>query len=90
MARKSRNDVLIQSEMAEIAVILGALPANPIPWAAVLKIVAPVVARLAVRVAMKKIARGISDEKLQATTKTVADYISDIIKARLDGGGVNP
>jgi len=76
--RKSNNQVKIEREEATLKVILQELPENPIPWLAVVRIIAPIVARLAVRYALKRAKRGLSEEKVSAIAGSVSELISTI------------
>lgn len=87
MAKGQDNNAKIRREEAELAVLLTMLPDNPIPWASVLGIVAPIVARLAVRYALKKLARGLGEDKVNAIATTIADKIAAIIAKRTASGG---
>jgi len=61
------------------------LPGNPIPWTSIITLVGPLLARLGARYALKRVARGLAEEKVNAIGKSVGDYIADIIKARVEG-----
>lgn len=87
MAKRSSNDAKIAREMAELATMLSLMPPNPINWAVVIRLVGPILARLAVRLALKKLKRGMGEDKVNQIATTIASYISDIIKARTDLGG---
>jgi len=77
--KRSSNDAKIAREVADLKAILSDLPQNPIPWAAVLRITAPFIARLAVRMALKKVGRGLSEDKVNS----VAGSVSAIVRAVL-------
>ena len=77
--KKTANDAKIARETEDLGAILRELPTNPIPWAAVLRIAAPFVARLAVRIALKKVGRSLSEDKVNA----VAGSVSAVIRAVL-------
>lgn len=76
------NKAKIKREEADLARLLEQLPGNPIPWVAVLKLVAPVIARLAVRYALKRVARSLSEDKVNTIGEHVADYIAGIVAKR--------
>lgn len=82
MLKGRDNNAKIKREEAELDVLLTMLPDNPLPWASVLGIVGPIVARLAVRYALKKLARGLAEEKVNAIGTAVADKIAGIIAKR--------
>lgn len=82
MARKTSNDAKIYREISTLKDIVEALPPNPIPWAAVVRLVAPVVARLAVRLVLKKTKRSLSEDKVNTIASAVADTIATIVKTR--------
>lgn len=87
MAKKGSNDAKIERELKELDALLGGLPLNPIPWATVITILAPIVARLAVRYALKKAKRSLSEEKVNAIGNQVGTFIGDIIARRVAGKG---
>lgn len=92
MAKKSSNQAKIQRETRDIATILTEMPLNPIAWTTVVKLLAPVVARLAVRYALKRLNRSMGEEKVNKIGAEVGDFISDIIKKRVaptNGTGSN-
>jgi len=80
---KRSNDAKIAREEADLAVLLGTLPENPIPWATLLRIVAPILARLAVRYGLKKVKRSLSEDKVNAIGKSVGDMVSGILDKRI-------
>lgn len=76
MARKKAgNQVRIEREERDLAAIFTTLPRNPIPWAAVVQLVAPIVARLAVRYALKRLKRGMSEQRV--------NEVADLVGARV-------
>lgn len=78
------NTEKIRREEKDLANLLENLPLNPIPWAAVIRLVAPIVARLAVRYALKKLKRGMSEDKVTAIGSQIADTVARIVTARTD------
>ena len=78
MRKKSANQTKIEREEETLRVLLTELPANPIPWLAVVRIIAPIVARLAVRYALKRAKRGLSEEKVSAIAGSVSALITAI------------
>jgi len=64
-----------------VAALYGAVP-NPIAWAPIIRFVAPIIARIAARYAMKLIARKldkrISSKVKEETVISVADHLADI------------
>ena len=85
--RKAENTVKIERELATLDTVLTTLPSNPIPWLTVLSIVAPVISRLAVRYALKRLQRGMSEEKVNRIADQVATHIKEVIKKKEDGEG---
>lgn len=89
--KKTANDSKIERERAELDTLLRTLPLNPIPWATVVTILAPIVARLAIRYALKKIDRSLSEDKVNAIGNQVGAFIGAIIGRRIasekDGDG---
>lgn len=87
MAVKKRtraNDARIVREEEALATTLAELPTNPIPWASVITIVAPILARLAVRYALKRTNRTMSDDKVNAVARSAAGLVAGIIAKRVD------
>ena len=79
MAKKTANDAKIAREIEDLKAILADLPPNPIPWTAVLRITAPFIARLAVRLALKKVSRGMSEEKVNAVASAVSTLLRSVL-----------
>jgi len=77
------NTAKIRREEADLNRILEALPDNPIPWVQVVTLVAPIIARLAVRYALKRIDKSMGEERVNTVGDSVATFIGDIIKRRL-------
>lgn len=82
MSKKSRNTVSIEREERDLEVILLAMPDNPIAWDAVIRMVAPLLARLAVRYALRKSKRGLSEERITSIAGLVTDRIATIVARR--------
>lgn len=76
MAKQKARDAKIAADIADLINILEALPPNPMPWAAVIRLVAPVISRLAVRMALKRIARGMSETRIKVITDAIAKIIA--------------
>lgn len=83
MRKGQSNAAKIRREEQELADILGTLPANPINWLTVIRIVAPIVARLAVRYALKRAKRSLSEDKVNAVANQVATLIKGVIDKRV-------
>lgn len=81
--RKLGVDKKIASDRADLNNILATLPLNPVPWVPVVKLVAPVIARLAVRLVLKKMARGLGDDKVMAVSQAVGATVSGILDKRV-------
>lgn len=81
--KKTANDSKIEREKGELSTLLLALPLNPIPWATVVTVLAPIVARLAVRWALKKTDRSLSEDKVNAIGNQAGAFIGGIIAKRL-------
>ena len=79
---KSQINAKIKREEQELKTLLEELPGNPVPWMAVVKIVAPLVARLAVRYALKKVKRGLSEERVTEVAGAVATLVNTVLGAR--------
>lgn len=80
--RGSSNDAKITREEGDLASLLSMLPGNPVPWAAIIRLLAPIVARLAVRYALKRVKRGMAEDKVNAIGRRVGAFVSDIIEKR--------
>jgi len=83
--KKTANLTAIAREEADLAHLLASLPANPVPWAAIVRLIAPLVARLAIRYALKRLKRSLSEEKVTAAGDAVGKFISNIIEKRTPG-----
>jgi len=88
MKGKDSNTAKIAREEQDLANMLALLPDNPIDWVMVLRLVGPIIARLAVRYALKRAKRTLSEEKVNAIGNSVADFIGAIIKKRIGGNGL--
>lgn len=86
-SKKTPTQARIDRELADLRRVLEALPPNPISWGAVLTILAPIIARLAVRVALKRIKRGLSEDKVNETASFVAGVIRDVLEKSHVGTG---
>ena len=75
MGKERANSAKIRREEADLKCILQNTPANPIPWLSVIRVVAPIIARLAVRYALKKLKRDMSEDKVNAIGTAVATLI---------------
>lgn len=80
MKRKSERTCRVEQEEGELRTILAELPENPVPWLSVVRIVAPLIARLAVRYALKRAKRGMSEEKVTAVSEQVTSLISGVVR----------
>lgn len=83
MAKKSSTQAKIDREAADLKGILEALPDNPIAWGLVIKIVAPIIARLAVRYALKRLDRSMSEDRVNAIGRQVAGFVNGIIASKV-------
>ncbi len=79
--RKQANLYKIEREEADLRALLVSLPANPIPWLTVVKIVGPLIARLAVRYALKRLRRDMSEERVNAIGQSVAKFVGESVTA---------
>jgi len=79
---KASNEVKITREEADLERVLLALPDNPFPWATAITLIAPIVARLAARLVLKKIDRGMSEDRVNTITAGIASTIRDILAKR--------
>ena len=80
MARRlTASQSKIAIEEAQLRATLANMPDNPIPWASLLRIVAPIVTRLAVRYTLKKVKRGMADDKVKAVSDTITELIDSML-----------
>lgn len=82
---KSQVNAKITREEEQLKALLTLLPENPIPWLAVVKLIAPVVARLAVRYALKKVKRGMAEDKVNEVSNAVGALIRGVVDHREQG-----
>ena len=75
MAKVKANTTKIFREVDTLQDVLSGLPDNPVAWGYVLSVVAPILARLAVRMALRKLSRGMSEEKVNAIGKTIGGIV---------------
>lgn len=87
MPNKSRQQVMIVREEQELELLLDSLPENPIPWATVVQLIAPLVARLAVRYGLRRAKRGLSEERISAIANLVSDRIRNWASIRSQKAG---
>lgn len=82
MAKQSANSAKLKREEDDLRRLLEALPLNPIPWVTVVKLLAPVIARLAVRYALKRVKRTMSEEKVNRIGSLAGEFIGGIVARR--------
>lgn len=87
MKKGKANLAKIAREESDLKNLLGAFPSNPIAWSLVIKVVAPIIARLAVRYALKRIKRDMSEDKVNAIGVSVADFIATAVNPQIDKKG---
>ena len=69
-----------RADERDLETVLGAVGVkNPIPWTAILAIVAPVIARIAIRFILRRQGRTASEENIRAA----ADHVRAIIARSL-------
>ncbi len=83
---KNSNSAKIQREEEELTCLLSNLPDNPIFWGNVVRLVAPILARLAVRYALKRTARALSEDKVNAVARQAGALVAGILDKRLPSG----
>ena len=74
------NRAKIAREESDLKVLLQQLPTNPIQWLTVVKIVGPLIARLAVRYALKRLKRDMSEERVNTIGEAVAGFVEGAVK----------
>lgn len=86
--KRRANDAKIARELDDLDRALLLLPDNPINWVNVIRLVAPILARLGARYALKKAVRSLAEDKVNTIGKAVGDHIAAILEKRLpqDGG----
>lgn len=80
MPKKSLTTSLIEAEEAMLEEVIADLPENPIPWGPVIRLVAPLIARIAMRRALKKVGRGLSQDKIN----TISENVSALVRRSLE------
>lgn len=80
-----RAEVLLRADEEELRNVLSLLPDNPIPWQAIVRLIAPLVARLAVRYAIRRTKRGVSEAKV----KSISDAIAALVRQAVGTGGAD-
>lgn len=80
--RKSSIEAKVAREQKALEELLANLPDNPVAWAPIIRILAPIVARLAVRIALKKSKRSMHEAKVNQVADAVAATISTILAKR--------
>ena len=80
--KKTPTRVKVEREEKALKETLEALPTNPILWGNLLRIVAPLIARLAVRYALKRVKRGMSEAKVEDVTEAVAGLVRRVIETK--------
>lgn len=81
--KKRANDSKIARELDDLDRVLLLLPDNPIDWVSMIRLVAPIVARLGARYALKRAVRSLGEDKVNAIGKAVGDHIAEILERRL-------
>lgn len=79
---KSPAEAKLEREEKALAALLDNLPENPIAWGPIVRILGPIIARLAVRIALKKAKRSMSEAKVNQVADTVASTISTLLAKR--------
>jgi len=82
MKRGKANQAKIVRETGDLTAMLLMLPDNPVNWLRVVLLVAPIVARLAVRMALKRLDKSLSEDKVNAIGTQVGALIKNIIDAK--------
>lgn len=90
MRTKDSNQAKIAREEQDLANVLALLPDNPVDWMMVVRLIGPIIARLAVRYALKRAKRSLSEDRVNAIGNSVAAFIGNIIKKRIGGDGLRP
>lgn len=78
-AKRSSMEAKLEREQKELENILANLPDNPIAWGPIVRILGPIIARLAVRIALKKSKRHMSEAKVNQVADAVSSTISSIL-----------
>lgn len=75
MRGKSRNTAEIAQETADLMLVLRSMPDNPVPWAAVVRMVTPFIARLAIRYALRRMGKNLSQDKINAISRAIKGIV---------------
>lgn len=80
--RRSQIDAKVAREQKALEELLANLPDNPVAWGPIIRIMGPIIARLAVRIALKKAKRSMGEAKVNSVADSVAGTISVILAKR--------
>jgi len=82
MPKRSSMEAKLEREQKELENLLVNLPDNPIAWGPIIRVLGPIIARLAVRIALKKSKRHMSEAKVNQVADSVATTISSVLAKR--------
>lgn len=82
MKKGKANQAKLIRETGDLTAMLLLLPHNPVNWVRIVLLVAPIVARLAVRMALKRLDRSLSEDKVNAIGTQVGSLIRNIVDAK--------
>lgn len=80
--RKGSSEAKVEREQKALEELLANLPDNPLAWGPIVRILGPIIARLAVRIALKKAKRSMSEAKVNQVADSIAGTISAILAKR--------
>lgn len=82
MAKKSSVDAKIKREQDSLEQLLANLPKNPVEWGSIIRILGPVIARLAVRIALKRAKRSMAESKVNSVADSISTTISTLLASK--------
>lgn len=82
---KSNQTEMIQRELEGLEAIIDGLPTNPIPWAAVIKMIAPFLIRMAIRAVLRKTKRSLAEDKVNTLARGISGLVGGIIDRKFTG-----
>lgn len=83
---KSQVSAKIKTDEEALETLLKELPDNPIYWGNVVRLVAPFIARIAMRRILKRVGRSTSEDNLRLVSKGISEVIARVIEAKVGTG----
>lgn len=79
---KSSVDAKIKREQDSLEQLLKNLPDNPLEWGPIIRILGPIIARLAIRIALKRAKRSMSESKVNSVADSISATISNLLASK--------